>query len=181
MEVTMRLFRKKLKAVSESEITLSIAYLEEVYKRLHGEKIPLGVGLVTTELLGYREPAYKLVSTAKSFQMGVINYLALMALIYPDNKTISIIISEHNTDLSDQYHELLRSEVEYIGAFGLRIMPKDAAASVKDIKNYMKDVKKALLFTNMQIMIQILNYKKIIPFFPVVQDDGISARVLDFL
>jgi hypothetical protein len=81
----------------------AIAYLDEVFRRIVGNPISLGVKIVGAELSAGRPAQYCMLASPEKFRLGVLGYFGLLATTLPEKTGMFGVIYTAGSASSAQY------------------------------------------------------------------------------
>lgn len=170
-------FRKKNASArddSQRDFAFANAYLEEVYSRIIGGPISLGIKLIGAELSSERPAQYNLVPTPEKFRLGVISYFGVLAAMLPERQGMFGVIyttgsASAESYLQDRYGNNMATASNYLAAFGITIKRRYDYKFIKDKERILAIVPESVFNSRGGAGGSM---------FPVIKDDGKVAVMI---
>ena len=158
---------------------LALAYAEQIYERMMGMPISLGVKMITNSLFGDDTVNANSVANKTAYHMGIINYFAVLASFDKSHQMIGALITQDDSTArlykTQKYGQRGCSLKDYLDAFDIQIVPDKEVASTMSLKRYAANTGRNLL-----IIGGAGAQKRVVDpnpdFSPAVLDSGTSAK-----
>ena len=156
------------------DASYAIAYLDEVFRRIVGDPLSLGVKMVGAELSSGSAAQHCMLPTPEKFRLGVLAYFGLLAATLPEKAGMFGVIytagpASSAQYLNDRYGTNMTTAQNFLDAFGIKLVQSYDRQPARGKERIL-----AILPESEFVRLGGVRADM----FPVVKDDGETASIV---
>lgn len=171
------LFRTKdtrATGTSTPDASYAVAYSDELFRRIVGDPISLGVKMVGAELSAGRPAQYCMLASPEKFRLGVLGYFGLLAATLPEKTGMFGVIYTAGSAssaqyLNDRYGTKMATAQNFLDAFGITLKQRYD-------RQLMRGKERVLAILPESEFLSLGGVRG--DMFPVIKDDGEKASTI---